>query len=172
MKKILITYATKAGSTQEIAEYIGTRFDHNPLLAPDVLEIHDVTNLQQYDCIIIGSPIRVGAWLPAAKDFVLENFHTLKTRPTAYFTVCNTLKEDTPENRSIVKDYLTPIHDILEPTDDAMFAGRIDKSKLNAFERLMIWFVRAQEGDFREWDKVNTWIDHLATDVLLLPQPT
>lgn len=43
-----------------------------------------------------------------------------------------------------------------------MFAGRIDKSKLDFSEKAMVVAFRAPEGDFRDWDEIESWAGEIA----------
>src|SRR5512147_3066162 len=94
-KKILVTYATKCGSTGEVASAIGKAIAQNGARV-DVLPLKKVANLSDYQAVFVGSAIRVAKWLPEAVDFVSENRAILQRVPTAYFTVCMTMVEDTP----------------------------------------------------------------------------
>ncbi len=52
MKKILITYFSESGSTQEIAEILAKSLNYESI---EVLKVSDVQNLN-YDAVIIGTP--------------------------------------------------------------------------------------------------------------------
>ena len=41
-------------------------------------------SIEEYDCIIIGSPIRMGLLDKKIKDFILRNKECLKRKRTAY----------------------------------------------------------------------------------------
>lgn len=171
MKHVLIVYASKAGSTAEVAAFMAHEFEKTPDVEVTVREVEDVTTLAAYDLIVIGSAIRIGAWLPKARQFVLDNLAILNETPTAFFTVCATLREDTIENRQEVETYLKPIHEILLPDDEAMFAGKIDRDTLTLWERFVLRLVGVPEGDYREWGRIREWVQHLTTDVLKVNTP-
>src|SRR5450631_1414358 len=67
--KVLITAATKHGSTFEIAS--GIEDVLNGVGIDTVLTVPErVTDLDGYDAVILGSAVYAGHWLESAKDFV------------------------------------------------------------------------------------------------------
>lgn len=164
-KHILVAYASRAGSTGEVAQAIGEELNGNGNNV-DVMFIKDVKDLSQYGAVVLGSAIRIGSWLPEAKKFVEKNKEALNQVPTAYFTVCMTLQEDTPENREEVETFLEPVHAIMEPAAAGYFAGVADFSKLNFLERKMGEWAGMNEGDYRDWDAIRAWAQGLQTEIL------
>ena len=164
-KCILVAYASRAGSTGEVAQAIGEELNSNGN-SVDVMLIKDVKDLKQYQAVVLGSAIRIGSWLPEAKKFLEKNKATLTQVPMAYFTVCMTLHEDTPENREEVKTFLDPVRAIMEPIDEGYFAGVADFSKLSFLERKMGEWAGMSEGDYRNWDAIRTWAQSLPDKIL------
>ncbi|HSB02176.1 MAG TPA: flavodoxin domain-containing protein, partial [Anaerolineales bacterium] len=80
-KKILVAYASKCGSTGEVAGAIGKTLAQTGARV-DVLPLKKVTNLSDYQAVFVGSAIRMAKWLPEAADFVSENRATLQRVPT------------------------------------------------------------------------------------------
>ncbi len=165
--KILIAYATKAGSTVEVAEAIAEELRD----AGADVEVHpakDVKTLSPYGAVILGSGIRMGTLLPDATKFVEKHQEALSQVPVAYFVVCLTMKDDTEENRSTVEAYLGPVREMVEPVDIGLFAGVIDYSKLSFTARTMSKAMKVSEGDFRNWEAIRAWArqlhDRLAQD--------
>ena len=164
-KNILVAYASRAGSTGEVAQAIGEVLNSNGS-SVDVMLVKDIKDLSQYQAVVLGSAIRIGSWLPEAKKFVENNKQILGQVPTAYFTVCMTLQEDTPETRKEVETFLAPVHAVMEPVDAGYFAGVADFSKLNFLERKMGQWAGMSEGDYRDWDAIRAWAQNLETKIL------
>ena len=155
--KILVAYATKAGSTAEVAAEIGRVVESKGGCKVDVHPVGKVKEVGGYDAVIIGSAIRAGKWLPEATKFVEKHRDALSQVPVAFFTVCLTLSEDTEENRRTVAAYLDPVREIVQPVDVGLFAGMMDSSKLSFLLRLMMKKMKSPEGDFRDWEAIRDW---------------
>jgi len=161
--KVLIVYASRAGSTGEVAKALGQTLSEAGATV-DVRSVSDENDLNQHQAVIVGSAIRMGRWLPEAVDFVKKHRDELSRIPTAYFVVCSTMKDDTPENRRKVLAYLDPVRKAapnIEPVDIGLFAGVVDFSKLSFMDKSMLKMKGAPEGDFRNWAAIKKW----ATDV-------
>jgi len=154
---VLVAYATRAGSTIEVADSIAYAIAGKGYTV-ELRHIDEVSDLSLYSTIIFGSAIRMGNVTPEIKKFIESNKAQLESIPTAYFVVCLTMKDDTPENREKVAEYLTPLRTLVQPFAEGYFAGKMDYSRLKRFDRFVAKrLVKAPEGDFREWDKIREW---------------
>src|SRR5262245_37997871 len=68
-KHISVTYATRAGSTAEVAAAIGQSLAAHGF-SVEVKPIKENPAVEHYDAILIGSAVRMGQWLPEAVKFV------------------------------------------------------------------------------------------------------
>jgi menaquinone-dependent protoporphyrinogen oxidase len=161
MNKILVAYATRAGSTSEVAETIGQTLNASGATV-DVRPVKKLEGLQGYEAVVVGSAIRMGQWLPEAVQFVKTHQAALSTIPTAYFVVSGFLREDTPEKRDEVRAFLDPVRQILEPKSIGLFAGKMDYSKLSWLDRTIAKAVKSVEGDWRNWDAIRAWAKELS----------
>jgi menaquinone-dependent protoporphyrinogen oxidase len=154
--KVLVAYASKAGSTSEVANAIGEVLT-NKGHAVDVKLVKDVKDLSSYKAVILGSAIRIGHVLPEVQKFVQANQTALSQVLTSYFVVCLTMHEDTEENRRTVSAYLAPLSVIVKPASEGLFAGKMDLSKLSFLDQTMAKMIKAPIGDFRNWDAIRSW---------------
>jgi len=159
-RKILITYASRAGSTEQTAAYMGQTLRDKGFTV-DVKPIKENPDPSPYAAVLCGSAIRGGAWLPEAVDYVRDHHDVLAERFFVAWTMCLTLADDTPEHREQVSDYLAPIREIVQPEAEGFFAGVMDLSKLSFPVRLLIKAMKAPSGDFRDWDAIRNWLDEL-----------
>jgi len=158
--RILVAYATRAGSTAEVAQTIAKALSAAGA-AVDVCPVKEVGDLSPYRAVVLGSPIRMGRWLPEAFAFLKAHQAELSRVPVAYFVTCVTLTSNTVENRRTVDAYLDPARAILHPVSIGLFAGAMDSSKLSLLDRLMVKATKTPEGDFRKWDEIHLWADSL-----------
>src|SRR2546426_5734361 len=154
MNKILVTYATRAGSTAEVAASVaevlsatGATVDVKPVAA-----VHEV---KDYDAVVVGSAIRMGHWLPEAVGFVKPNRQTLSRIPTAYFLVSGLLRNDTPETRRQVLAFLDPVRALHEPVSIGLFAGKLNYSTMGGLDRSIAEPVSSAGGDWRNWKAID-----------------
>ena len=161
-KKTVVAYATKLGSTREVAQTIGDTLSKQGMEV-DVKVIQDITSLDGYSTIIIGSAIRMGRWLPEAVDFAKQHQQLLKEAKTAIFSVHILNSDDTPESAKEREAYTKEINDIITPQSEAFFTGKVDPAKLGFKERLLFKMVKSPEGDFRDWDVIRSWANQLVS---------
>lgn len=154
--RVLVTYATRAGSTGEVAHVIGEVFSARGF-SVDVRPIKSRPRVEDYQAVLIGSAIRAGSWLPEAVSFVDDHQDALRRVPVALFTVHMHNTGDDPRSVANRLAYLNTVRPLLHPIGAVFFSGAIDPAKLSALDRLMVRAVKAPVGDFREWDKVRDW---------------
>jgi len=158
--RVLVAYGTRTGTTKSIAEVIGEMLGQHGAEV-DVRDAREVEGTSAYDAVVVGSAIRAGKLMPEVVELVGANQEALEERPLAAFVVCATLKEDTEENREQVRAYLEPIRDLVNPALEGYFAGAIDGSKLSLPMRLMMKAMKAEDGDWRDWEAVRAWAGRL-----------
>jgi menaquinone-dependent protoporphyrinogen oxidase len=162
-KKVLVAYASRCGSTGEVAESIGRVLCESGLAA-DVLLVENVGTIEPYDGIIVGSAIHSSKWLPEAYEFVEKHRQRFSGMPVAYFLTCLTLCRSTEENLGRARGYLDPLNrDIpqVKPVDVGLFGGVLDYSKLSWPVRMIMSRKMkrrgVEEGDYRNWTAIGQW---------------
>ena len=160
-KKILVTYATSAGSTAEVADAIAKTLAESGILI-DIKPVANVKEIKDYKAVVLGSAVIKGDVLPEALEFVKRYKTELKSIPVAYFIVCMTLKENTEEKRKKANAYLDPLRNELTPVDTGQFAGKLDYSKLGSVDYIIVkYFISEPEGDYRDWNAIKDWASRL-----------
>lgn len=163
-KRILVTYASKAGSTAEVAGRIAkTLSDQN--LPVDLQPVNKVIDLTPYHSIILGSAVRAGNLLSEVKAFVDKHEGELHQKFFGMFLVCLTMKDETEENCNTVSAYLDPIRSKVKPDKEGFFAGELNASRLNFLERMLMKAMKAPDGDYRNWEKINAWVEELMQEM-------
>ncbi|HUU74565.1 MAG TPA: flavodoxin domain-containing protein [Methanoregulaceae archaeon] len=158
--RILVAYATRKGSTAEIAQAIGKELQ-SAGHSVDVAEMKMVTSLEGYDAIVIGAPFYMGKIIDV-KKFVSQHQEKLTTLPIAAFTVGVAPAADNPK---MVEDSMKALHtslDPLQPVASTMFGGKLDPDKLSFIQRKMIDIMKVPKGDFRDWDAISEWTRDVA----------
>lgn len=153
--RILVTYASTAGSTAEVAERIG--HDLGSSATVDVVPASARPDPTGYDAVIVGSAIHGGKLMPDVIKFVEKNRSTLNHIPTAYFIVCLTMQNDSPETRTKSRSFLDPICELATPSTVGLFAGRLESARTPFIMRVMMKAMKAPNGDFRDWNAIAAW---------------
>ena len=171
--RILITYASRTGTTAETAKVIRSILVKEGAEV-DVLPMQTVNDLNPYRAVIAGSAIRAARWLPEAVQFIRTYQSTLRHRPYAMYTVCITLAMKNGEQyRNAVREWTAPVRAIVPPLSEGLFAGMLDFSKLPwNWETLKLRATVAvgifPRGDHRDWNTVHAWAESLKP-MLLAP---
>lgn len=162
---ILVTYATRSGSTAGVAEAIGKTLAESGAQV-EVRPMSDVSDLSPYQAVIAGSAIQGQKWLPEAMRFLQTHRAALAQKPFAAFTVCITLSmKGADQYREGVSSWLAPVRALVHPVSEGLFAGTLDFKKMPlSFNALLmripvllgIW----QQGDHRDWSAIRAWAEH------------
>ncbi|MCB0202691.1 MAG: flavodoxin, partial [Anaerolineae bacterium] len=83
-EKILVTYASRTGTTAGVAEAVGNTLDSSGLPV-DVLPVSAVQDVTPYRAVVAGSAIQGKQWLPEAMQFVQTHQAALRRKPFAAF---------------------------------------------------------------------------------------
>lgn len=157
--KILIAFASRHGSTQEIAQEIAQELrvaGHSVRVRPT----DEVTDIEQYDAAIIGSAVYMGTWLPESRRFVDEHRAQLAHIPIWLFS-SGPLGADDPQPTGDPA-HLDTLMQATQARGHRVFVGKLDRRDLGPAERLLARVVKAPEGDFRDWDTVRDWAREIA----------
>jgi menaquinone-dependent protoporphyrinogen oxidase len=150
---ILVAYASKKGSTAEVAASVGKRLRERGL-AVDVRKASEVEDLASYDGVVLGGSLYFGRWHDDARAF-LNRFRTaLADRPLAVFALGpkTASEDDLAESR----DQLDRALGDVDPAAVAVFGGVIDP------EKLRFPFNRMPASDARDWAAIAAWADEVA----------
>lgn len=163
--RVLVAYASQAGSTAGVAEAIGKSLAEGGAQV-DVRHVDAITDLSAYRAVVIGSAIHSGQWLPEAVAFVERNRAALRRMPTAIFQVCMMMTSDNEQYRAMIPSWLDPIAAELNPVARGSFAGQIDLARYPKLSdklgmRIFLAFIKKQAGDYRDWNAIRSWAENL-----------
>lgn len=164
--RILVTYASRAGSTAEVAQAIGKTLAEGGTQV-DVMPMSEVKDLSTYEAVVAGSAVRGSKWLPEAVSFIQNHQSVLVQKRFAMFTVCITMSMKQAENyRTRVLGWMDPVRALVKPLSEGLFAGRLDFNKLpfnwdTLLLRLSVAFGIFPRGDQRDWNAIRLWAQGL-----------
>ena len=84
--RVLVTAASRHGSTHEIAEALARRLRESAGLAAGALHAENRPDPAAYDAVVLGSAVYGGSWLEPARDLAHRQVAVLRTRPLWLFS--------------------------------------------------------------------------------------
>ncbi|MCB0206690.1 MAG: flavodoxin domain-containing protein [Anaerolineae bacterium] len=164
-EKILVTYASRTGTTAGVAEAVGNTLDSSGLPV-DVLPVSAVQDVTPYRAVVAGSAIQGKQWLPEAMQFVQTHQAALRRKPFAAFLVCMTLAMKKGDYRSEVAAWMQPVRALAPTVSEGLFAGALDISKVPTWRDRMMFRISVamgvwSEGDHRDWEAIRAWAESL-----------
>jgi menaquinone-dependent protoporphyrinogen oxidase len=159
---VLVAYASKYGSTQEIAETIGRELRGRGL-ETDVRSIGGIEDIAGYDTVVLGSAVYVGRWLSNARAFVKEHAGELADRPTWLFSSGPIGQPPRPTDDDAVQ--VDEIVEAIGAKEHRLFPGRLDRSMLNRCDWAVVFALRVKEGDYRNEGEVSAWAREIAASL-------
>ncbi len=163
---ILVAYASKYGSTQEVAEAIAAELRKEG--ATVTLErAQAVKTLEGYRAIVLGAPIYIGALHKDALNFLRQHRQELEKRPIAVFALGPTHddEQERQESRAMLDKELAKFPWLTTVTVE-MFGGKYDPHKLRFPDSLIATLPAsplhgAPAGDVRDWGAIRAWAKSL-----------
>lgn len=151
--KVLVTAASKYGSTMEVAQAVRDELFAAGVDA-ELRSPEDVRDLQGFDAAVIGSAVYAGHWLDPAKRLVEREADRMRAIPIWLFSVGPLGDPPKPDEEPV------DVRALIESTkasEHRIFTGRLDRKQLNFVEKALVIALRAPEGDFRDWDAIRDW---------------
>lgn len=185
MAKILVTYATMAGSTSEVAQVVAEEIGRSGAQV-GVLPLEQAHNLSSYDGVVLGAPMIMGLHRDAQR-FLRKHRQDFQHLPLAVFIMAMSLTQPADMNAgaavyvdemlskppqtagrltlreryTLLTNYLRPVRESVrpaEPVSVGVFGGRLDFSRLKWWAMLFVLLiVQAQPGERRNWPAIRAW---------------
>ena len=153
---ILVAYASKNGSTEQVAGRVAARLTAHGFVA-DLRAAHDVSSLGGYGGVVLGSAIYMGRLHSDARAFLKRYRAGLAALPVAVFAMGpHTLADrDVASSRAQLEAALAKVP-ALRPFATAIFGGVFDPARQH------FPFNRLPASDARDWDAIESWADGVA----------
>lgn len=164
---VLVTYASKYGSTQEVAESVAAVLrDHG--LTVDLQPMRHVMALTEYDALVLGAPIYIGRLHKDAQRFLERHQTALTQRPVALFTLGPIQSNEKAwEEVRIQLDQQMAKFPWLAPVASVLFGGKYDPARLRFPDNLLTILPATPlhgmpASDVRDWNAIRSWANDLA----------
>jgi menaquinone-dependent protoporphyrinogen oxidase len=154
-RTILVAYATKKGSTREVAEAIGATLGEHGIDV-DIRPAGEVTSLEAYAGVVLGGALYTGRWHADARGFLRAHSEALESIPLTVFAMGpKTLEEDDVADARAQLDSALAKTPTVVPSLVAIFGGVVDPTKLR------FPFSRLPATDARDWDAIRAFAEQV-----------
>jgi menaquinone-dependent protoporphyrinogen oxidase len=164
--KVLVAYATRYGSTGEVAEAIGVRLQEQGLVT-EVARVQELSSVEDCEAVVFGTPFYMGSMLKEARAFLDRRREELGRLPVALFALGPTSADDDLEEAGKQLDEALEKLPWLHPTTAEMFVGKFDPAKLRFADKLVTALPASPlhglaAHDDRDWAAIDAWADGVA----------
>ncbi|MEZ4862786.1 MAG: flavodoxin domain-containing protein [Caldilineaceae bacterium] len=159
---ILVAYASRHGSTAEVAEAVAETLCARGL-AVDLQNLRDVQTLAGYRAIVMGAPLYMFRWHNDAKHFLADHQQAIATLPTAVFALGPFA--DKPKDWEGVRAQLDSElakFPWLKPVTVEIVGGKFDPATLRFPFNWIPGLHQLPVSDIRDWDAIRAWANNLA----------
>lgn len=165
VSRVLVAYGSKHGATAEIAEHIRDALRGEGHEA-DSIAAGDVTDLDAYDAVIVGSAVYQGRWRPEARKLLKRLRRSLDGRALWLFSsgpLADT--ELDPTDRWQFPKGARKAGERLGARDLVVFAGRVPPDPGNFMERAMLKSTAEEDRDARDFEAIAKWATGVAAEL-------
>lgn len=157
--RILVTWGTKRGGTEGIAQVIAAQLRER---GHDVTELAaNVASPDGFDAVIVGGALYANRWHRHARRFVARHAHALRRVPTWLFS-------SGPLDDSADQRELHPPHQVsalmrrVGALGHATFGGRLAADAKGFAAQTL---AKQHAGDWRNPTRIRAWADQLADEL-------
>lgn len=164
--RVLVAYASKGGSTAEIAHAIGAGLLESGLDI-DVRPVRHVETLDGYGAVIVGSAVYHGTWQPDAFKFLRHRRERLRLLPVWLFD-SGPLDRSAEHRVLLLPPGIADLAGAIGVRGHITFGGRLGGTGLTTAERMLV--IEGRGGDYRNFDDIRGWAAAVARDLLAAGQ--
>lgn len=149
MARVLVAHASKYGSVEEVARFVGGVLREQGADC-DVVAAHDARRLEGYDLVVLGSGLYMSRLHRDARRFLRRHHEELAQVPFAVFAM-GPLSSDAEEKEKVrpqLEHGLEKVSDVV-PVAVEIFGGVIVPEKMS------FPYNRMPAGDHRDWDEIR-----------------
>jgi menaquinone-dependent protoporphyrinogen oxidase len=159
---ILVAYATRSGSTQEVAEAMAAALRDEGLHV-DCQPLRSTRTVAGYRMVVLGAPLYMFKWHKDAFAFLSRHQRVLEKLPVAVFAL-GPFHDEQKEWQEIRSQFDKELAKLpwFAPVAREVFGGKFDPTKLRFPMNLIPALKKMPASDLRDWEQIRTWARGLA----------
>ena len=177
MASILVAYGTGEGQTAKVAHRIESVLADRGHDVTTVRVSEAVTvSVDDFDAVVVGSPVNYQRHLPAVVSFVRRNRESLAARPSAFFQLSFASAVPLRSAREGAMDFVDRLTETTgwRPDRVGLFGGAVAYTRYGRLTRLFFRIVSAvttgdtdvtRDYEYTDWDAVERFALEFADDV-------
>lgn len=165
---VLVAYASKRGSTAEIAETIAATLRREGL-GVCLERAEDVQSLEPYDAVVLGSAVYMKRWRGDARHFLKRQRKALRQVP---FWVFSSGPVGDPANDNA--EWAEPPKiaakvEELGGREHVVFGGCLPAEPQSLMEKAIVEGTPREHRDRRDWAEIRDWAHAIAAALVAVP---
>ena len=163
MSNVLVAYASKHGSTAQIATAIAEEIRRHDLEV-DCLPAADVRDVERYDAVVIGSAVYMKRWQGDARHLLRRHRREFSERQLWIFSSGPVGKDADPswsEPGGVVE-----LAEKLGVRDHVVFGGSLPEEPHGFVQKAMVRDTPEELRDLRDFDEITRWAAGIAEAVM------
>ncbi|MGY1782548.1 flavodoxin domain-containing protein [Geodermatophilus sp. SYSU D01036] len=165
--RVLVGYATAAGSTRGVAERVAARLTDAGCVV-DLRPAGQEVDPSGYDAAVVGSAVHSMRWLAGARDLLARLAAADDAPPVWLFSVAGIDPRGRVTRWLARQEAARLERDLphgLRPRSHRLFAGVVQTRGVPLWGRLFYRAVGQRPGDNRDWAAIDGWARQVAGDL-------
>ncbi len=158
MRKILIVYFTKTGSTKGTGNYIKSKLDER--FSIEVKDIKEVKSLEGYSKIILGAPINGMKIVPEMRNFIEKNHNVFLNTPTYFYIMTYAYNNGRPFFRMLMERDVNKI--IRGLNISPYFIGGVSDKPMPSFAKFIFGLPKDEPLDNRDFTRLEDLVENVS----------
>ena len=166
---VLVTWATRYGSTEEVAHAIADDLLQQKF-AVTAQPMCEVGSLDRYQAVVMGFALYIGRIHKDARRFLVSHQGQLMQRPVALFTLgpVHAEEKEFAEARKQFDKELAKFP-WFSPVARQVIGGRFDPQKMRFPFTFLPVLRNVPASDARDWDAIHAWAGNLPPALVAAP---
>lgn len=135
--RIAIILISRRGTTEKVAGMLADALSGHEVDQFNI-ELNSLPDLRQYDGIILGGPIYMGALPEKMKEFCMQHLDVLRSRRLGLY-ICGMIPDPEKQELELERAYPTLLYQ--HAVAKAFLGGAFIQEKLNLFEKIVVFFM-------------------------------